>query len=94
MTGHEVAVWKEVRNRQLGVKFRRQVPIGPYIVDFACLARRLVIEVDGSVHDYADESVRTGYLESQGFTVFRFTNDEVVDHGVGGSIRDWLAGVR
>jgi len=51
---------------------------------------RLVVEIDGSVHDFSDETVRTGYLESRGFTVLRFTNDEVEEYGVEGTILNWL----
>jgi len=76
--------WKRLRNRQLlGHKFRRQVPIGPYIVDFICLELRLVIEVDGSQHrrqDDYDES-RTQFLGTQGYRVLRYWNNEVLQQG-------------
>ena len=90
MTLSEVLAWKELRKRQLGVRFRRQVPIGPYIADFVCLERRLVIEIDGSVHDHVDESVRTAYIESQGFTILRFNNEHINEYGISNSIRAWL----
>jgi very-short-patch-repair endonuclease len=70
-----------LRRRQIdGHRFRRQVPIGPYIVDFACLGARLVIEVDGSQHfDEADaDRERTEWLEARGYRVLRFWNDEVL----------------
>jgi len=61
----------------LGARFRRQVPIGPWIVDFASLAPRLVVEVDDPSHEYRDESYRTDYLTDVGFVVLRFTNRDV-----------------
>ena len=69
-----------LRARQLGVKFRRQHPVGPFIVDFCCLERRLVIEVDGGQHTgqaQADEA-RSEYMESYGFRVLRFWNDQIL----------------
>jgi very-short-patch-repair endonuclease len=60
--------------------FRRQVPIGPYVVDFACLGARLLIEVDGgqNVHDVERDNERTVWLKSQGFRVLRFWNNDVL----------------
>jgi len=55
----EVALWSCIRRRQLGYRFRRQVPIGPWIADFACLDPRVVIKVDGETHDFRDETART-----------------------------------
>ena len=84
----EAALWNRIRRKQLGVRFRRQVPIGPYIADFACLNPRIVIEVDGSDHDWKDEEERTYFLESQGFTVLRINNREVAfDEG---DLARWL----
>ncbi len=65
-----------------GTHFRRQVPVGPYIADFCCLKARLVIEVDGDQHGF-DENLlrdekRTAYLSSQGYSVLRFSNQEVM----------------
>jgi len=75
-------LWSSLQRRQLaGKKFRRQVSIGPYIVDFYCPERRLVIELDGAAHfsptvdEY--EAARTRYLESEGLTVIRFENREL-----------------
>jgi len=64
------------------MSFRRQVPIGPYIVDFACSTHRLIVEVDGSQHG-RDERIehdaeRTAYLKASGWTVLRFWNDDVI----------------
>lgn len=70
-----------LRRRQVdGFRFRRQRPIGPYIVDFVCLSARLVIEVDGGQHadDVAWDTARTRWLESQGYRVIRFWNNEVL----------------
>ena len=70
-----------------GTHFRRQVPIGPYIADFCCLKPKLIIEVDGNHHGY-DENIsrdekRTAYLKSQGFSVLRFSNREVMTQTTG-----------
>jgi very-short-patch-repair endonuclease len=78
LTDAETLLWKELRRRILGAKFRRQVPIGSYIVDFACLQRRLVIEVDGGQHlESAADTERDRWLRTQGFRVLRFWNNEV-----------------
>ena len=65
----------------LGTHFRRQVPIGPYIADFACMAARLIVEVDGSQHGHdagmQKDAKRTQWLEQQGYRVLRFWNNEV-----------------
>jgi|SRR5690606_21969395 len=79
-TDAEERLWSRLRRRQLdGWRFRRQVPLGPYVVDFACLAARLVIEVDGSQHSWRAEhdAARTSWLEANGFQVLRFWNNEV-----------------
>ena len=81
MTDAERALWARLRRRQvLGHKFRRQQPLGPFIVDFVCLERKLVIEVDGGQHadQQQDDARRTGWLEDQGFVVLRFWNHEVL----------------
>ena len=63
-------------------KFKRQEPIGPYIVDFVCYDARLVVELDGGQHaDQLDyDAKRTSWLESQGFAVLRFWNNEVTEN--------------
>ncbi len=78
-TEAEKCLWSKLQYRQLGVKFRRQHPIKPYIVDFCCLDKALVIEVDGGQHDEnkKDED-RTAYLTSKGYKVIRFWNNEVL----------------
>ena len=74
----ERALWALLRDRRLeGVKFRRQVPIGPYIVDFVCLRHRLVVEADGPFHDEAQDARRDAWFGLQAFRVLRFSNVEV-----------------
>jgi very-short-patch-repair endonuclease len=86
LTDTERFAWFRLRKRQLaGHKFRRQVLIGPYVADFACLERRLILEFDGGQHaervDYDER--RAAWLESQGFRVLRFWNIDV--------LREWDA---
>ena len=81
-TPAEKRLWEQLRNRQLEKqKFRRQVPIGPYIVDFICLERKLVIEIDGWTHsteaEILNDKRRTNYLASQGYKTIRFHNVEI-----------------
>ena len=81
LTDAERALWRRLRYRQLrGFRFRRQAPIGPYIVDFVCFERRLVIEVDGGQHAQAEEAdrERSRWLEGEGFRVLRFWNHHVL----------------
>jgi very-short-patch-repair endonuclease len=81
MTDAENHLWTRLRRKQIGgYRFRRQVPIGPYVVDFACLHSWLAIEVDGGQHGEAIErdDRRTAWLESRGFRVLRFWNNEVL----------------
>ena len=80
-TDAERLLWRHLRSRQLqGYKFRRQVPIGHYIVDFLCVTLKLIIEVDGSQHisniDY--DKTRTQNLENRDFLVVRFWNNDVL----------------
>lgn len=65
-----------------GLKFRRQVPLGPYTVDFLCASMRLVVELDGDVHAFQvdPDAKRQDWLESQGFQVLRFWNSEVLSN--------------
>jgi very-short-patch-repair endonuclease len=96
-TPAEAFLWKCLQRRQLlGQKFRRQVSIDRYIVDFYCPEKKLVIELDGDVHflptgsDYDYE--RSKFLEKQGITVIRFENDEVKENldGVLEAIQSYL----
>lgn len=87
MTKAEKRLWSLLRNNRLGVKFRRQVPYGPYILDFYCVKARLVIELDGSQH-YTPEgrrrdAKRDAYLKGDGLEILRFLNDEVFSNEEG-----------
>ena len=80
-TDAERRLWRALRQRRLeGYKFRRQVPLGPYIVDFMCREQRLVIEVDGAQHAEQVEydRARDTWLATEGFRVLRFTDREVL----------------
>jgi very-short-patch-repair endonuclease len=71
----ERRLWALLRGRRLqGLKFKRQVPIGPYIVDFIAFRHRLVVEADGPLHDAEADLLRDRWLISQGFRVLRFSN--------------------
>lgn len=81
-TRAEAVLWEHLRDRQLeGAKFRRQAVIGRFIVDFYCHEHRLVVELDGAVHDQPDiaahDSERQQHLEVQGYRVLRFNNRAV-----------------
>lgn len=80
MTDAERRLWHHLRRRQLcGFRFRRQFPIGPYIVDFACLEAKLIIEVDGSQHfDAMGDVARRQWLHELGYQVLRFWNNDVL----------------
>ena len=81
-TKPEDILWSLLRNRQLdGLKFRRQVPLLGYTVDFICVDRKLIVEIDGRQHRWeADyDAARTEEIERHGFKVVRFSNAEVVD---------------
>jgi len=83
-TDAEKKLWQQLRCRQLGgLRFRRQVPLGSYIVDFACFDPRIVIEVDGGQHaeevSIQYDHKRTIWLKSCGYTVLRFWNDQVLE---------------
>ncbi len=82
-TDVERLLWRYLRAHRLAdVKFRRQVPIGPYIADFVCFEARLVVELDGGQHADAMEqdACRDAWLSGQGFRVLRFWNNEVLDN--------------
>jgi very-short-patch-repair endonuclease len=85
-TKAEDLFWQQVRaGRFHGHKFKRQVPIAPYIVDFLCAAAKVVVELDGAPHDdakrKAHDAARDAFLRGQGFRVLRFSNDIMLGHG-------------
>jgi very-short-patch-repair endonuclease len=82
-TAAESKLWACLRNRQLdGVKFSRQVSIGPFFADFCCREAKLVIEIDGVTHETPEElsndDRRTAWLKAQGYHVIRFRNEELM----------------
>jgi very-short-patch-repair endonuclease len=79
-TDAETVPWNRLRNRQVaGFKFVRQLPIGPYICDFVCRKRMIVIEVDGGQHaESRRDVIRDRFLREQGYQVLRFWNNEVL----------------
>jgi very-short-patch-repair endonuclease len=82
MTVAERYVWTMLRKqRQRGFHFRRQHPVGRFILDFYCAEAKLCIEIDGPIHDDQRErdAERTAWLEAAGYRVIRFRNDEVMD---------------
>lgn len=80
MTDAELRLWHGLRRKQVdGARFRRQHPIGCYIVDFVCLDQQLIVEVDGGQHlDSVRDVTRDQWLEAQGFRVLRFWNHDVL----------------
>jgi very-short-patch-repair endonuclease len=96
MTEAERRVWRILRSQQIqGFKFRRQVPIGRYIADFACHEARIIVEVDGGQHDPSSphEAERSAVLRSEGYRVLRFWNNDVLANldGVHAIIAEELA---
>jgi very-short-patch-repair endonuclease len=84
MTDAENWLWQHLRNRDLsGSKFRRQRPIGPYVVDFVCLEKMIILEIDGGQHfEVVDrDERRSKYLKGKGFEIYRFWNHEVLQNG-------------
>ena len=98
-TDAERALWSELRNKQIeGVKFRRQQPIGPYIVDFVSLERKLIIEIDGGQHNERkvreEDQEREEWLKEKGYQILRFWNNDVLTNieGVLERIKENLEG--
>ncbi len=80
-TPPEQLLWLALRNEQIGgLKFRRQHPVGPYVVDFYCRSVNLAVEIDGMSHDdkMLQDATRTKYLEGQGLRILRVTNEDVM----------------
>ncbi|WP_067105414.1 endonuclease domain-containing protein [Sphingopyxis granuli] len=95
-TDAERKLWAQISARKVaGVRFNRQLPIGPFICDFVSRGTRLVIEVDGGQHavDVAKDEARTAYLEARGYRVIRFWNNDVLERieGVVSEIEHLLA---
>jgi len=81
MTGAEWRLWQILRSHQMkGHQFHRQVPIGRYIADFVCHEARLIVEIDGGQHDRSSsqEAERNEFLQSEGYRILRFWNNEVL----------------
>ena len=96
-TEAEKILWFKLRNRQLdGTKFRRQHPIGNYIVDFVCLEKNLIIEIDGGQHNKEQskekDKQRTLWLEKEGYQIMRFWNNDILQNvdGVLINIKEFL----
>lgn len=97
MTEAERRMWSVLRNRQVAArKFRRQEPIGPYVVDFVCESARLIVELDGGQHadQQRADAARTAWLEAEGYRVLRFWNNEIFENlpGVAERVRLELLG--
>jgi len=87
MTEAERKLWSLLRRKQLEVHFRRQVAVGPYVADFACLQPKIIIELDGSQHlrkkNKDHDSSRDAFLGKQGFRIFRFSDRELLTNPEG-----------
>ena len=81
-TEAESLLWAHLRNAKLGCNFRRQHPISNYIVDFVCLTKRIIVEVDGDIHNFQKnyDLQRDRELKLEGFKVLRFTNEQVLNN--------------
>lgn len=85
MTNAEIILWQHLRRKQLaGHRFRRQVPVGPYIADFACVDKHLIVEVDGATHsdeaERAHDARRTEFLGHRGWQVHRVWNTDIYEN--------------
>jgi very-short-patch-repair endonuclease len=95
MTVAEEMLWRCLRGRGFeGMKFRRQVPVGPYIADFACIERRIVIELDGRPHEEPEQQVhdrrRDAWFETNGWQVLRLDNERVIGGAALNDLAKWL----
>jgi very-short-patch-repair endonuclease len=82
-TPAEQVLWRHLRTKRMGnVKFRRQHPIGPYFVDLCSIQRKLIVEIDGDQHadQSAEDEVRSSFLNSYGYRVLRFWNNQVLEN--------------
>jgi len=84
LTSAENILWQEIRNKQLGLWFKRQVSISKFIVDFYCPQKKLIIELDGNIHKTKDhptyDKQRDWYLKSMNFKILRFWNYDVINN--------------
>ena len=87
MTLAESVLWEELRTLDVGTRFNRQYIIGDYIVDFVCIEKKLVVEVDGGYHSEYEQikkdELRTERLNEMGFNVIRFSNEEILENILG-----------
>jgi very-short-patch-repair endonuclease len=86
MTTAEEILWRALRGKRFdNLKFRRQVPLGRYVVDFLCVEHRFILELDGEPHETPDQqdhdALRDAYLSSQGYRILRIKNDIVIGGG-------------
>ena len=103
-TPAERALWRCLRDAQLGYRFRRQHPIPPYFADIACVEAKVVIEIDGGQHSGESDAERDAYLASQGWRVLCIWNSDVLKNGeavvdqiaqvVRDRVRPWKLGER
>jgi very-short-patch-repair endonuclease len=88
MTDAEQKLWRALRSRGCGAKFRRQAPLGPYVVDFVCFESNLIVELDGGQHaENPRDAKRDRYFTDQGYRVLRFWNNDVLKNMEGVLIR-------
>ena len=91
MTDSERVMWSQLRNRRLaGFKFKRQWTIGSYVVDFCCIERMLVVEIDGGQHGLERDTRGTAQLDSMGYSVVRYWNNDVLEN-LDGVLTDLIA---
>ncbi|MBU8539839.1 endonuclease domain-containing protein [Falsiroseomonas tokyonensis] len=79
-TDAELILWRLLRTRQVALKFRRQHPVPPYVADFACVALRLVVELDGGQHGGPRDVARDTAMRAKGWIVLRYWNNEVLEN--------------
>ena len=85
-TDTERLLWKHLRSKQIeGLKFRRQEPIGKYIVDFVCFEKKIIVEADGGQHasELVKDSLRSDWLKNEGFKILQFWNNDILQNTEG-----------
>ncbi|MDD5088306.1 MAG: DUF559 domain-containing protein [bacterium] len=84
LTPAERIMWHSIRRRALGAEFRRQYPIGPFIVDFVCLDKKLIVELDGGGHMESEQAKydgeRVGFLQARSFRIRRYFNNDILQN--------------